>query len=304
MLRPRTMTENLTRKGVAKGLGRGLSALLAEDSNDQGALDQLRLVRTVPVESIVPNRFQPRRRFDREKLRALSESVKKNGILMPILVRRLGDGQSYEIVAGERRWRAAQEAQLHDVPVVVKELDDKQSLELALVENIQRQDLTALEEAEGYEQLITEFNRTQEEVAKASGKSRSHIANTLRLLGLPDGVKDLLQDGRLSAGHARAILSAEQPVMLAKRVVALGLNVRQTEQLAKKLIKSANNSVSLSKFSVDPDTRLIENRLSEKLGLVVKIAHKGECGEVRIKFSSLDQFDSLVEHLNPSSEHL
>jgi len=298
------MTENVTRKNVGKGLGRGLSALLAEGPDDQGALDQLRSARTVPVESIVPNRFQPRRRFDREELRALSESIKTNGILMPILVRRLRDGQSYEIVAGERRWRAAQEAQLHDVPVVVKELNDKQSLELALVENIQRQDLTVLEEAEGYQQLMTEFSHTQEEIAKASGKSRSHIANTLRLLGLPNAVKDLLQDGRLSAGHARAILSADQPEVLAERVVARGLNVRQTEQLAKKRMISAENSVSPSNLSVDPDAKLIEHRLSENLGLAVKIVHKGERGEVRIKFASLDQFDSLVRCLNNSSKRL
>ena len=292
------MTEKLPRKGFGKGLGRGLSALLEEDPNGQGPLNQLRLAQTVPVESIVPNRFQPRRKFDREELQALSKSIKTNGILMPILVRRMGDGQSYEIVAGERRWRAAQEAQLHDVPVVVRELDDKQSLELALVENIQRQDLTPLEEAEGYRQLMMEFNHTQEEVAQASGKSRSYIANTLRLLGLPDGIKCLLQDGHLSAGHARALLAVDRPEILAKMVISQGLTVRQTEQLVKKQKNSANISIVPKIVSSDPDTRALERQLSSKLGLVVKITHKGERGEVRIKFTSLDQFDSIVKSFN------
>ena len=281
-------------------MGRGLSALLEEDPSDRGPLNQLRSAHTVPVESIVPNRFQPRRKFDREELQALSKSIKTNGILMPILVRRLGSGESYEIVAGERRWRAAQEAQLHDVPVVVRELDDKQSLEFALVENIQRQDLTPLEEAEGYQQLMTEFNHTQEEVAQASGKSRSYISNTLRLLGLPDSIKSLLQDGRLSAGHARALLTADQPENLAEKVIGQGLSVRQTEQLVKKQKIPANISAVSGIISSDPDTRVLERQLSAKLGLVVKIMHKGERGEIRIKFTSLDQFDSIVKGLNGS----
>ena len=288
------MTENATRKGFSKGLGRGLSALLAEDPDDQGPLGQQRPIQTIPVESVIPNRYQPRRRFDQEELKTLSESIKMNGILMPILVRPLGDGQSYEIVAGERRWRAAQEAQLYDVPVVVRELDDKQSLELALVENIQRQDLTPLEEAEGYQQLMMEFNHTQEEIAKSSGKSRSHISNTIRLLGLPNNVRGMLQDGRLSAGHARALLSADQPEILAEKVIGQGLNVRQTEQLVKKGLNSGRYSTVPKSLAADPDTRALEHQLSEKLGLAVKIMHKGERGEVRIKFSSLDQFDSLV----------
>ena len=298
------MTEKLSGKRAGKGLGRGLSALLAEDPDDQVSLDQPRTTLTVPVESIVPNPFQPRRKFDREELQALSDSIKTNGILVPILVRRMADGGSYEIVAGERRWRAAQEAQLYDVPVVVRELDDNQSLELALVENIQRQDLTSLEEAQGYQQLMMEFNRTQEEIAQASAKSRSHIANMLRLLGLPDAVKDLLQDGSLSAGHARALLSSDKPEVLAKVVIEQGLNVRQTEQLAKKRTKLPENSVGPEIYSKDPVTGVLEHQLSEKLGLVVKILHKGERGEVRIKFASLDQFDAIVQRLNSRSQHL
>lgn len=298
------MVEKLPRKRFEKGLGRGLSALLAEHPDDRVSLDKPRQAHTVPLGSIVPNQFQPRRKFDPEELQALSRSIKTNGILMPILVRRLGDGNSYEIVAGERRWRAAQEAQLNDVPVVVRELNDKQSLELALVENIQRQDLTSLEEAEGYQRLITEFKHTQEEIAQASGKSRSYIANTLRLLGLPDVIKDMLQDGRLSAGHARALLVADQPEILAKKVIVQGLNVRQTEQLVKKRTKIAGNPVSSEIYSNDSDTRALEYQLSEKLGLVVTIAHKGERGEVRIKFASLDQFDAIVQRLNRQSQYL
>lgn len=303
-MRHKIMVEKLPRKRFEKGLGRGLSALLAEHPDDRVSLDKPRQAHTVPLGSIVPNQFQPRRKFDPEELQALSRSIKTNGILMPILVRRLGDGNSYEIVAGERRWRAAQEAQLNDVPVVVRELNDKQSLELALVENIQRQDLTSLEEAEGYQRLITEFKHTQEEIAQASGKSRSYIANTLRLLGLPDVIKDMLQDGRLSAGHARALLVADQPEILAKKVIVQGLNVRQTEQLVKKRTKIAGNPVSSEIYSNDSDTRALEYQLSEKLGLVVTIAHKGERGEVRIKFASLDQFDAIVQRLNRQSQYL
>ena len=292
------MTENQPRKGFSKGLGRGLSALLAEDPDDQLALDRMRPAQTVPVENLVANRYQPRQRFDRDELQALTESVKANGILMPILVRRLGDGKNYEIVAGERRWRAAQEAQLYEVPVVVKELDDKQALEMALVENIQREDLTPLEEAEGYRRLMKDFGHTQEDVAQVSGKSRSHIANMLRLLGLPDIVKDMVEDGRLTVGHARALLSAERPAILAEQVVVQGLNVRQTELLVKQPRYTATYRVASGGSSEEPDTRALERQLSDKLGLRVKIKHNGERGEVRIGFESLDQFDDILKRLS------
>lgn len=212
-----------------KPLGRGLSALLGEApapalerAPEHGGL------RTIPIEALRPGRFQPRRQFDEEAMRALVESIREKGILQPILVRRHGD-EGWEIVAGERRWRAAQAAGIHVVPVLVQDLDDRAALEIALVENVQRQDLTALEEAEGYQRLIDEFGHRQEDLAQAVGKSRSHIANTIRLLQLPIDVRRLLQDGALTAGHARALLGAEQAGELARRVVDLGLNVRQTE---------------------------------------------------------------------------
>ena len=282
---------------VSRGLGRGLSALLAEDSDDQLVLDRMRPAQAVPVENLVPNRYQPRQQFDRDELQALTESVKINGILMPILVRRIGDGKNYEIVAGERRWRAAQGAQLYEVPVVVKELDDKQALEMALVENIQRQDLTPLEEAEGYRRLMKDFGHTQEDVAQVSGKSRSHVANMIRLLGLPDIVKDMVQDRRLTVGHARALLSAEQPTILAEQVVDRGLNVRQTELLVKKPQNNVKYKAVTGSLSEDPNTREMGRQLSDKLGLVVKIKHNGERGEVRIGFETLEQFDDILKCL-------
>lgn len=282
-----------------KGLGRGLSALLAEDPDDQPALDRLRIGRTVPIESLVPNRYQPRHYFDPEELQALTQSVRENGILMPILVRRMADDQnSFEIVAGERRWRAAQAAQLYEVPIIVKELNDSQALEVALVENVQRQDLMPLEEAEGYRRLMEEFANTQEDLARAVGKSRSHVANIMRLLGLPEGVKALLQDGSLSAGHGRALLAAEDPDALAQTVVRQGLNVRQTEVLVKKPQKSATAATSSQVSGQDENTRAMEKQLSEKLGLTVKIRHQGERGEVRIGFRSLDQFDEILKRLS------
>ena len=281
-----------------KGLGRGLSALLAEDPDDQPALERLRVGRTVPIESLVPNRFQPRDFFDPEELQALTQSIRENGILMPILVRHVGDDNSrFEIVAGERRWRAAQAAQLHEVPIIVKELDDRQSLEVALIENVQRQDLTALEEAEGYRRLMEEFANTQEDLARVVGKSRSHVANIMRLLGLPHSVKALLQDGSLSAGHGRALLGAEDPETMALTVVRRGLNVRQTELLVRNSLKPAAGPAKNAASGSDADTRAIEKQLSDKLGLTVNISHHGERGEVRIAFASLEQCDEILYRL-------
>ena len=281
-----------------KGLGRGLSALLAEDPDDQPALERLRVGRTVPIESLVPNRFQPRDFFDPEELQALTQSIRENGILMPILARHVGDDNSrFEIVAGERRWRAAQAAQLHEVPIIVKELDDRQSLEVALIENVQRQDLTALEEAEGYRRLMEEFANTQEDLARVVGKSRSHVANIMRLLGLPHSVKALLQDGSLSAGHGRALLGAEDPETMALTVVRRGLNVRQTELLVRNSLKPAAGPAKTAASGSDADTRAIEKQLSDKLGLTVNISHHGERGEVRIAFASLEQCDEILYRL-------
>jgi ParB family chromosome partitioning protein len=229
----------------------------------------------------------------------LTQSIRENGILMPILVRHVGDDNSrFEIVAGERRWRAAQAAQLHEVPIIVKELDDRQSLEVALIENVQRQDLTALEEAEGYRRLMEEFANTQEDLARVVGKSRSHVANIMRLLGLPHSVKALLQDGSLSAGHGRALLGAEDPETMALTVVRRGLNVRQTELLVRNSLKPAAGPAKTAASGSDADTRAIEKQLSDKLGLTVNISHHGERGEVRIAFASLEQCDEILHRLS------
>lgn len=287
-------------EGRRKGLGRGLSALLEEEPEDRTTMDRLRSGRTVPIGQLSPNPYQPRRHFDETELRDLADSIRANGIIMPILVRRRGDAEdSYEIVAGERRWRAAQLAQLHEVPVIVRDLSDGQSLELALIENIQRQDLNPLEEAEGYRRLMDEFSHTQEALAQTVGKSRSHVANMLRLLNLPDPVKQMVGEGQLSAGHARALLMAEDAVRLARRVVAKGLSVRETERLVQGQGVSAARSPANAPAAPtkDADTRALERQLSEKLGLKVTINHRGEHGEVRIEYTSLEQFDDILRRL-------
>ncbi len=228
------MTDDPTRRRATNKLGRGLSALLGDEEEDQAQLDRLRQTRSLPVERLTPGPFQPRRRFDAEDLAELAESIREQGVLQPVLVRRAPDGDSYEIIAGERRWRAAQLAQLHEIPVLVREFDDRTAMEIALVENVQRRDLTALEEADGYHRLIEEYGHSQEEVARAVGKSRSHVANTLRLLNLPGEVRTLLEDGQLTAGHARTLIGHDDAVALAREVVTRKLNVRDTERLVQR----------------------------------------------------------------------
>ena len=285
-------------------LGRGLAALFGDDSEDYAALDQVRAAKTVPIEQLRPNPFQPRREFGPEALQSLSESIVTNGILMPILVRRRPDRpDALEIVAGERRWRAAQMARLHEVPVVIRELSDQQALAAAIVENVQREDLSAIEEAEGYRRLMDEFQHTQEVLAKAVGKSRSHIANTLRLLGLPEAVKDMVLHGELSAGHGRALLGAETPEALARKVVSRGLNVRQTEQLVRKsgLVRAetgAGTARGGRKFAKDPDTLALERDLSALLGLKVNIEIHGEGGALTVHYQTLEQLDEVLRRLN------
>ena len=293
------MTEE---SGKRQGLGRGLSALLGEDAEDYASLDRARTSRDVPVESLRPSPFQPRHRFDPEESESLVASIREKGILQPILVRRVGsdddddEEESFEIVAGERRWRAAQEAKLHRVPVVIKELTDTDSLEVALVENLQRQDLTPLEEAMGYNRLMEEFGHTQERLAQAIGKSRSHLANMLRLLGLPDEVKGLLDDGSLSAGHGRAVLGAESPLALARRAVKQGLSVRETERLAQGSPGKARRTVPGQSKSTD--TLALEKNITEALGLPVDIRHRGERGgEVRVAYTTLEQLDEVCRRL-------
>lgn len=289
------MTEEVQSR--RRGLGRGLSALLGDDAEAYARVDQAQASKVVAIEQLRPNPSQPRRRFEELEMKALIESVQEVGLLQPILVRRVDEGdESFEIVAGERRWRAAQRAQLHQVPVVIKELDDGQSLKIALVENIQREDLNTIEEAEGYRRLMDEFSLTQEAVSVAVGRSRSHIANSVRLLGLPESVKLLLEEGQLSAGHGRALLAADDPEAMAKKAVEKGLTVRDLEALTKN--RSEPNPTAELKAEKDPNTRALQRDLTEALGLHVDINHRGESGgSVQINYKTLEQLDEVCQRL-------
>lgn len=291
------MSDDSGKRG-SKKLGRGLSALLGEDEDEQVQLERLRQSRALPVEQLSPGPFQPRRRFDPEELRELAESIREQGVIQPILVRRSPDGDNYQIIAGERRWRAAQMAQLHEVPVLIREFDDRTAMEIALVENVQRRDLSPLEEAEGYRRLIEEYSHSQDDIARAVGKSRSHVANMMRLLNLPDEVRALLEDGQLTAGHARALLSAEDPSALAREVVTRKLNVRETERLVQK--EKAPPATQAAPKQKDADTRILEQDLSDRTGLVVAITHNAGsgAGSVTLRYRDLDQLDLIVERLS------
>ncbi len=290
----------MNEEAKTRGLGRGLSALLGDEDDDYAALDWLRASKEVPIEFVQPNPDQPRRRFDDEALASLVESVQEHGILQPILVRRLADQDNrYEIVAGERRWRAAQAAKLHQVPVMIRDVQDGAAVEVALVENLQREDLTPIEEAEAYRRLIDEYGHTQVQLAQVVGKSRSHIANSIRLLSLPDAVKTMVEDGALTAGHARALLAATAPEALATRVVARGLNVRQTERLASGSAKKRGDPVVARK---DVNTAALESDLSSALGLKVVIQDRTVRGQpkggvVRIAYETLEQLDEVCWRL-------
>ncbi|MEL7106355.1 MAG: ParB/RepB/Spo0J family partition protein [Pseudomonadota bacterium] len=291
-------------KSEKRGLGRGLSALMAdvgtttEDAarpNDGGAPS--RPDRMLPVERLLPNPDQPRRRFVDGALAELAQSVAQKGVIQPLIVRpHPSKSDHYEIVAGERRWRAAQKAQLHEVPVVIRSFSDTEVLEVAIIENIQRADLNPIEEGLGYRQLIEKFGHTQEQMAEALGKSRSHIANSMRLLGLPEAVQDHLSEGRLSAGHARALITSDDPAALAQIVIARGLSVRETEKLAKG--PATTNKSPKAAPDKDADTRALEADLSAALGLKVSINHVGEAGTVSIKYRSLEELDGLVSKLS------
>ncbi len=289
------------RKTERRGLGRGLSALMADVDLAAGPRTDARAQRPdlrLPVEKLQPNPDQPRRDFPTEALQELADSIRSKGIIQPLIVRenpRVPDG--YEIVAGERRWRAAQLAQLHEVPVLIRDLDDTEVLEVAIVENIQRADLNAIEEALGYRQLMDRFGHTQEKMADALGKSRSHIANLLRLLTLPDEVQAWLREGKLSAGHARALITTADPVALARQVIARGLSVRETERLARAPQKPAGTRAP--RGEKDADTRVLEQDLSANLRMQVVIDHKGhDGGHVVITYKSLDQLDQLCQLLS------
>jgi len=287
----------VSEEGRRRNLGRGLSALFGEESEDYAALDRLRQAKTVPIDFVRPGRFQPRQRFDEEALQALAQSIREKGVLQPLLVRRHPEAaNAYEIIAGERRWRAAQMAQLHEIPVVIREFEDREALEIALVENIQRQDLSPLEEAEGYRRLMEEFGHTQERLAEAVGKSRSHVANMMRLLGLPDTVKELLAAGTLSAGHARALLNAADPAALAAEVVRRGLNVRATEKLAQ--AARGQGSAPAPKPPKDADTAALERDLANLLGLRVTVNFAGRGGSLTIHYRTLEQLDDVLRRLH------
>ena len=279
-----------------RGLGRGLSALLGEGGTEARPGDAPRGAPKIPIAFLKPNPFQPRRLFREEDLRELANSIREKGVLQPIVVRPAGQPDSFEIVAGERRWRAAQLAQLHDVPVIIRELTDAETLEIALIENIQRADLNAIEEAGGYQELMSRFSYTQEQLADAVGKSRSHIANMLRLLRLPESVKAMIVEGSLSAGHARTLVGTSDPEKLAREIVAGGMNVREAEQ-RKAAPKGGRGAQK------DADTKALESNLSNQLGLKVEIAHQGDKGgTVRIYYKSLEQLDDLCRRLSNFGE--
>jgi ParB family transcriptional regulator, chromosome partitioning protein len=282
-------------------LGRGLAALLGDVGSETNAEVRNRAQRRVPIEFLRANPQNPRQTFTESDLEELTASIRERDIIQPIIVRNLpGLMDVYEIIAGERRWRAAQRAGLHDVPVVIVEADDKQALEFAIIENIQRADLNALEEARGYENLIAQFGYTQLDLSKVMGKSRSHIANTLRLTRLPDGVKEKVGAGEISAGHARALLSVADPELVSRRIVDQGLTVRDVERIAQKEAASSDSEPqhSRSKPEKDADTRALETRLTDLLGMQVAIDHKGEKGgSLMIRYRTLDQLEILSRRL-------
>jgi ParB family chromosome partitioning protein len=313
----------MSRQPERRGLGRGLSALLGDIGGDigggilgdiggpavpdrgppgsqagtvAGAAAQ-RSPTTAPIERLNSNPDQPRRDFPETELNELAESIRQRGIIQPVIVRpdpgRPGD---YQIVAGERRWRAAQRAQVHEIPIVVRELDDQAVLELAIIENVQRSDLNSIEEANGYAQLIERFGYTQEKMSEIVGKSRSHVANTMRLLGLPVQVQQMLRDGKLSAGHARALINAPDPLALAEQAVLRGLTVRQVEELARRAAAPRRRpKVHGGPQQKDADTRILEGDLSAAIGMAVSIEHhpNDDGGELRIRYRSLDELDRL-----------
>ena len=278
------------------GLGRGLSSLLGEAVHEAPVSGSAGLVQSLPVSSIEPHPDQPRRHFDEEALEELAESIRLRGIIQPIVVR--PNGHRYQIVAGERRWRAAQRAHLHEVPVIVREFDDTETLEVALIENVQRQDLNAIEEAEGYKRLIDEYGHTQDALGKLVHKSRSHIANLLRLLDLPQKVRDYVATGALSMGHARALISAQDPEALADDVVARGLSVRDTEKLVRTGRERPPVQGRLQYKSGNADIDALERQLGDLLGLKVRIAHGEAGGTVSIGYSTLDQLDMICQRLS------
>jgi len=303
-------TDNENRRGTTRrGLGRGLSALMADVQLDPESLadDETlgrRIVR-IPIEKLSPNPGQPRRMFESGALEDLANSIAEKGVLQPLIVRPVpGSEGRYQIVAGERRWRAAQMAQLHELPALVRDLDDTEVLEVAIIENIQRADLNAVEEAAGYRQLMERFGHTQEVLGRALGKSRSHIANLLRLLSLPAEVQTHIREGRLTAGHARALVTADDPAALARRIIRDGLSVRAVEKLVQQRSGKARQDAPAGTGGgvpgKDVDTRAMEQELSSQLGLAVRVDHRPgtQGGQVVIRYATLEELDALCATLS------
>lgn len=279
-------------------LGRGLAALIG----DVAPIDGPRVlepsgIKRLPVEFIIANRHNPRRDFDNDQLEELANSIREKGVMQPILVRpSQADPDTYEIIAGERRWRAAQKAGLHEVPVIIREVDDKEALELAIIENVQRADLNSIDEALGYGELMDKYEYTQNDLAQVIGKSRSHVANTIRLLKLPNDVKGLLASGQLTAGHARTLITAEDPSNLAQQILKNGLSVRQAEQMSQKRKEQQNNPPK-APTPKSADSLALEKELSNFLGMQVSLKDKGESGKLEIHYKSLEQLDVVCRRL-------
>jgi ParB family chromosome partitioning protein len=291
------MSGEFTTQPRPSRLGRGLAALIGDAADEGALLQRTRGQRTVAIELVRANPLNPRKHFTEEELIELTDSVRERGIIQPLVVRPKSDMPDvFEIIAGERRWRAAQRAGLHEVPIVVVDVGDKEALELAIIENVQRADLNPLEEAAGYEQLLDQFGYAQTDLAKVVGKSRSHVANTLRLTKLPESVKTLVMAGDLSAGHARALLSVKDPEGVARKVVSQGMTVRDVERLAQNeaAIENDGKPPSKARTEKDADTRALEMELSEVTGVIVRISHMASgSGTVTLRYKSLEQLDNL-----------
>lgn len=284
-----------------KRLGRGLAALIGEMDKPATTATPGRTAvpvdQRVPIDLINPNPRNPRRNFGEADLADLTQSIREHGLVQPVVVRPAPEPGRFELIAGERRWRAAQRAGLNEIPIVIRDVNDRTALELAIIENVQRADLNPVEEALGYQQLIDEHQYTQSDLGQVIGKSRSHVANTLRLLKLPDVIRDLLEDGSLSAGHARALVTAHDPAGLAKRIIDEGLSVRQAESLAQAPPPTTRPANLVGRPEKDADTKSLERLLSDVVGLNVTISHKERGGDVRISYKTLDQLDDLCRRL-------
>jgi ParB family transcriptional regulator, chromosome partitioning protein len=282
-------------------LGRGLAALIGDVGDETKVVERARGARKAPIEFVKANPRNPRRNFSDDELGELADSIKQRGIIQPIVVRAIkGTNDQFEIVAGERRWRAAQRAGLHEVPIITVEVTDAEALELAIIENVQRADLNPLEEAMGYQSLIDQYNHNQSDVAKFVGKSRSHVANTLRLMQLPDSVKALINSGQLTAGHARALVGQPNADELARDIVSRGLNVRQVEALTQPKDGKPHAKAGKGKSRKDADTMALERRVSDALGLNVTIEHRGKGGVVHISYGDLEQMEEVLRRLERS----